>query len=84
MPNGVRFALLRRTTQGIASIMVAGQRLAQLQTKAKKRRTRNSQSHGCRLRGIPVLPARAMLMEVAAIKAVVVAGPLAEEEWIGQ
>ena len=65
--------------------MVAGQRLAQLQTKAKKRRTRNSQSHGYRLRGIPVLPARAMLMEVAAVEAVVVvAGPLAEEAWIDQ
>ena len=64
--------------------MVAGRRPAHLQTKAKKRRTQNSQSHGYRLRGIPVLPARAMLMEVAAVEAVVVAGPLVEEEWIGQ
>ena len=37
-----------------------------------------------RLWGIPVLPATAMLMEVAAVEAVVVAGPLVEEAWIGQ
>ena len=64
--------------------MVEGRRPAHQQTKEKKRRAWNSQSHGCRQRGVLALPARAMLREDAAVEAVVGAGPLAEEAWIGQ